>query len=208
MPFILAEDAALKALLSGLTVTDEKAGGTSTPRPVQVWFGTPDVELREQKFPFITIDLMDIRLAPERQQSGIIYDRDNAGTVVGNNTSVYRYEYPMTYDLVYQVSTFSRHPRHDRSLMAELIQKRLPSKYGKLGIVSDSGVETTYRHMFLDEFLKRDTVEEGRRLLHNIFIVRVMSELTHYEAEQATNLVQQVNINPTTTHIPSDLRPV
>jgi len=62
--------------------------------------------------------------------------------------------------------------------------------------------------MFLDEFLKRDSVEEGRRLLHNIFIVRVVSELTHYDAEQATKLVQQVNINPTTTHIPSDLRPV
>ena len=208
MSFILAEDAALKALLSGLTVTDEKAGGTSTPRPVQVWFGTPDVELRDQKFPFITIDLMDIRLAPERQQSGVIYDRDNAGTVVGNNTTVYNYEYPMTYDLVYQISTFARHPRHDRALMSELIQKRLPSKYGKLGIVSDSGVETTYRHMFLDEFLKRDTVEEGRRLLHNIFIVRVVSELTHYDATQATKLVQQVNINPTTTNIPSDLRPV
>lgn len=115
----------------------------------------------------------------------------------------------MTYDLVYQISTFARHPRHDRALMTQLIQRRLPSKYGKLGILSDSGVETTYRHMFLDEFLKRDTVEEGRRLLHNIFIVRVVSELTHYDAEQATKLVQQVNINPAPlTYIPSDKRPV
>ena len=67
MPFLLAEDAALKSLLSGMTVIDEKAGGSSTPRAVQVWYGTPDIELRDQKFPFITIDLMDIRLAPERQ---------------------------------------------------------------------------------------------------------------------------------------------
>jgi hypothetical protein len=208
MSFILAEDAALKSLLSGLTVTDEKAGGESTPRPVQVWFGTPDVELRDQKFPFITIDLMDIRLAPERQMSGVIYDRDNHGTVSYSTNSVYSYEYPMTYDLVYQISTFSRHPRHDRALMTQLIQKRIPSKYGKLGVLNDLGTETAYRHMFLDEFLKRDSVEEGRRLLHNIFIVRVVSELTHYDADQATKLVQQVNINPTTTHIPSDLRPV
>ena len=208
MSFILAEDAALKTLLSGLTVTDEKAGGEQTPRPVQVWFGTPDVELRDQKFPFITIDLMDIRLAPERQMSGIIYDRDRAGTVTANNTNVYSYEYPMTYDLVYQVSTFARHPRHDRALMSQLIQRRLPSKYGKLGIQNDLGTETTYRHMFLDEFLKRDSVEEGRRLLHNIFIVRVVSELTHYDAAQATKRVQLVDINPTTSSIPIDLLPL
>jgi hypothetical protein len=208
MPFILAEDAALKSLLSGMTVIDEKAGGSSTPRAVQVWYGTPDIELREQKFPFITIDLMDIRLAPERQMSGVIYDRDKAGTVVANNTNVYGYEYPVTYDLVYQVTSYARHPRHDRSLIQQLMQVKFPSKYGKLGIVSDSGVETTYRHMFLDEFLKRDTVEEGRRLLRNIFLVRVVSELTHYDANAAKKKVAAVEFNTITTHIPSGKLPI
>lgn len=204
MTFILAEDAALKAHLSGLTVVDEKAGGTSTPRAVQVWFGTPDVELRNQTFPFITIDLMDVRLAPERQMSGVIYDRDKAGTVAGSNSQVYSYEYPMTYDLVYQISTFARHPRHDRVLIQQLMQNKIPSKYGKLGIRNDANTETTYRHMFLDEFLKRDTVEEGRRLLRNIFIVRVVSELTHADAAQALKLVDDVLINDSTTYIPTD----
>ena len=208
MPFLLAEDAALKSLLSGMTVIDEKAGGAPTPRAVQVWYGTPDIELRDQKFPFITIDLMDIRLAPERQMSGVIYDRDRAGTVVANNTNVYGYEYPVTYDLVYQVTSYARHPRHDRSLIQQLMQEKFPSKYGKLGIVSDTGVETTYRHMFLDEFLKRDSVEEGRRLLRNIFIVRIVSELTHAAAVEATQLVQSVTINETTDDIPLDQLPL
>ena len=204
MTFILAEDAALKALLSGITVVDEKAGGTPTPRPVQVWYGTPDVELRDQTFPFITIDLMDVRLAPERQMSGIVYDRDKAGTVAISNNRVYSYEFPMTYDLVYQITTYSRHPRHDRALIVQLMQKKIPSKYGKLGVRNAADTETAYRHMFLDEFLKRDSVEEGRRLLRNIFIVRVVSELTHFDAAQAVKLVQAVEINDSTTYIPTE----
>jgi hypothetical protein len=208
MTFILAEDAALKTLLSGITVVDEKAGGTPTPRPVQVWYGTPDVELRDQTFPFITIDLMDVRLAPERQMSGIIYDRDKAGTVAIDPSRVYSYEFPMTYDLVYQITTYSRHPRHDRSLIVQLMQNKIPSKYGRLGVRNAINTETAYRHMFLDEFLKRDSVEEGRRLLRNIFIVRVVSELTHSAAAQALELVQSVEINDSTTYIPTGYEPL
>jgi hypothetical protein len=208
MTFILAEDAALKTLLSGITVVDEKAGGTSTPRPVQVWYGTPDIELRNQTFPFITIDLMDIRSAPERQMSGVIYDIDRAGTMPASSGEVYSYEFPMTYDLVYQITTYARHPRHDRALITQLMQRKIPSKYGKIGVLNALGTETAYRHMFLDEFLKRDSVEEGRRLLRNIFIVRIVSELTHYDAVQALQLVQSVEINETTNDIPTDQLPI
>jgi len=208
MTFILAEDAALKTLLGGITVVDEKAGGTSTPRAVPVWYGTPDVELRNQTFPFITIDLMDIRSAPERQMSGVIYDLDRAGTSPTTSGDVYSYEFPMTYDLVYQITTYARHPRHDRALITQLMQRKLPSKYGKIGVRNALNTETTYRHMFLDEFLKRDSVEEGRRLLRNIFIVRIVSELTHYDAIQATQLVQSVEINQTTDDIPTDQLPI
>jgi hypothetical protein len=114
----------------------------------------------------------------------------------------------MTYDLVYQITTYSRHPRHDRALISQLMQRKLPSKYGKLGVRNAANTETAYRHMFLDEFLKRDSVEEGRRLLRNIFIVRVVSELTHYDAAQALKLVQSVEINETTDDIPLDQLPI
>ncbi len=52
MPFILNEDKALKAALSGITVSDS---GNPT-RPVGVWFGQPDPEIRFQSYPYITID--------------------------------------------------------------------------------------------------------------------------------------------------------
>ena len=204
MTFLLTEDAALKAHLSGITIVDEKLG----TRAVQVWFGTPDVELREQKFPFITIDLMDIRIASERQHSGVIYDRDNAGRAAGNNTQVYSYEYPATYDLVYQVSTWARHPRQDRQIVAQLMSQKFPNRYGKLGLVADVGNEVSYRHMFLDEYLKRDGVEDGRRLLRNIFIIRVVTDLPHYDGTATTKKVAAVQINPTTTNIPLDKVPI
>jgi len=204
MTFLLTEDAALKAHLSGITIVDEKLG----TRAVQVWFGTPDVELREQKFPFITIDLMDIRIASERQHPGVIYDRDNAGRAAGNNTQVYSYEYPATYDLVYQVSTWARHPRQDRQIVAQLMSQKFPNRYGKLGLVADVGNEVSYRHMFLDEYLKRDGVEDGRRLLRNIFIIRVVTDLPHYDGTATTKKVAAVQINPTTTNIPLDKVPI
>lgn len=200
MTFLLKEDAALKSWLSGITVIDEKTG----TKNVQVWFGTPDVELREQRFPFITIDLMDIRIASERQHSGVIYDQDKYGTVAANGTTVHSYEYPATYDLVYQVSTWARHPRQDRQIIEQIMSKKFPNRYGKLGLPANVGNEVSYRHMFLDEYLKRDGVEDGRRLLRNIFIVRVVTDLPHYDGTATTKKVAAVQINPTTTHIPLD----
>ena len=55
MPYIINEDKALKALVSGITVSDS---GNPT-RPVGVWFGQPDNEIRQQSYPYITIDLVE-----------------------------------------------------------------------------------------------------------------------------------------------------
>ena len=46
MTFLLDEDEAIRDLLLGMTVTDQKA---NTTRNVGVWFGQPDQELRDQK---------------------------------------------------------------------------------------------------------------------------------------------------------------
>ena len=75
-PFIVAEDLAIKTWCQGMTVSDEK----NPSRPVQVWFGYPDVEVRNQSFPFITIDLIDIVPANDRQFSGKLSDNDYRGT--------------------------------------------------------------------------------------------------------------------------------
>ena len=47
MTFIIAEDEALKEVLKGMTVSDDK----SESRAVGVWFGQPDQEIRQLAAP-------------------------------------------------------------------------------------------------------------------------------------------------------------
>lgn len=196
-PFIIAEDAALKTHLAGMTVSDEK----NAARQVKVWFGYPDVEVRAQEFPFITIDLIDINPANDRQNSGVMYDIDYNGTVAPTTGRLYKYDIPVAYDLVYQVTSYARHPRHDRALMMQLLTK-FPSKFGKLAVPNQLGTETGYRSMFLDGFVKRDAVDSetgNRRLLRNALSVRVVSEMTPTLAASAIKATETVFLdkNPT-----------
>jgi len=206
-PFVLAEDSALKTHLNGITVSDDK----SNSRPVKVWYGFPDVEIRDQSFPYITIDLIDILPANERQTYGFITDTDNLGTVTPDPNYVYTNQIPVAYDLIYQITSFSRHPRHDRSIIYQLMTK-FPSKYSRLKVYTPDGTGFTIRSMFVDGFVKRDTVEGetgNRRLLRNVYTVRVVSQMTPDVANAvATKLVSTVQVNNTTSSIPSGITPV
>ena len=189
-PFIVAEDLALKTLCQGMNVSDE----AQTPRLVKVWFGYPDLEVRDQAFPFITIDLIDIIPANNRQTSGVMYDGDYQGTIAPTGDNSYSYDVPIAYDLVYQVTSYARHPRHDRALMVQLLNK-FPSKFGKLAVPNQLGTETAYRSMFLDGFVKRDTADSetgNRRLLRNTLTVRVVSEMSPQVASQLIPAVETV----------------
>ena len=200
MSFILAEDAALKNYLQGMTVADEKA----PVRPVKVWFGYPDVEVRTQSYPYVVVELVDVVPAHERQISGILYDSDNRGTVTPVEGVVYGYQIPLPYDLVYQITTYSRHPRHDRALLFQM-QQKFPSQYGSLAVPNALNTESAYRHMFLDGFLKRDQIEDGKRLFRGVYTVRIVSEMTPSTAGNALSTVQTVHINRVTTNIPDGL---
>jgi len=204
-PFIVAEDLAIKTLLGGMTVSDEK----NPARPVKVWFGYPDVEIRTQDFPFVTIDMIDIVPANERQTQGRFSDNDNRGTQTPVGSFVYTYDVPVAYDLIYQITSYSRHPRHDRALMLQLMRK-FPSKFGYLVVPNELGTENSRRHMFLDGFAKRDAVDSetgNRRLLRNVLTIRVISEMT---AEQSTSIrvASTVSVNTTNSNIPSGYNPV
>ena len=205
-PFIIAEDNALKTFLQGMTVKDDK----NQNRQVKVWFGYPDVEIRTQDFPFVTIDLIDIVPGNDRQTYGYMRDTDYRGTIAPVAGYEYTYLTPVAYDLVYQVTSYSRHPRHDRALIFQLMNK-FPSKYGHLIVPNQLGTEDSSRSMFLDGFVKRDAVDSetgNRRLLRNVLSIRVLSEMTPQQAETATKLVDEVQINNTTSYIPSEYRPV
>jgi hypothetical protein len=181
MPFILNEDAALKTLLSGITVSD--AGNNA--RPVGVFYGQPDLQIRQQSYPYITIDLIGISEAKERTHSGIT-QITYLPEGVDPNISHEPISIPIPVNLDYQVTTFARQPRHDRQIMAALFQQgRLPLRFGQLLVPED----TTVRRLDMLGFSKRDITEQDKRLFSNVYSIQISSELFREELTQAYNVL-------------------
>jgi hypothetical protein len=204
MTFILREDEALKELFQGIEVSD----GKSTHRPVTVRFTLPDIEIGSMQFPLITIDLIDIVQSKERQTSGFMYDTDLGGAVVATDNRTYMYEIPTMWDLYYQITTYARHPLHDRALLNAVLKYKTPGKYGHLPIPNADKSVYEYRHMFVESFVKRDTIDDGRRLYRNTITVRVMSEMTQDAAQNALYNVQSVQVTTNSANVPSDYTPL
>lgn len=188
MPMLLNEDAALKSLLSSITVSDS---GNST-RPVGVFFGQPDKEIRQQSYPYITIDLIGINEALERAARGygnLIYAPEGTDP----NTD-FATMYPIPVNLVYQVSTWSRYPRHDRQIINALFSpKRLPLRFGLLFIPEDN----TVRRLDVLGFVKRDTTENDKRLFNNVYTIQISAEYLTQELTQLYEVTSPPNIATT-----------
>ena len=204
MTMIFREDEALKALLQGIQVSD----GKNPHRPVQVWFTMPDVEIRQQSYPFITIDLIDIVQSKDRQVYETTYDLDKAGTFNADDGNVYGYQTPVRWDLYYQITTYARHPRHDRAILAALLKFKTPGTWGYLSIPNADKTLYENRHMFVENFAKRDTIDDGRRLFRNTLTVRVLTEMTQDEADNGLYIVENVQITTNSENVPSDFTPL
>lgn len=166
------EDEALKQKLSGFSVINP-AGGFQVP--VQVFYRLPDAEEVTRTFPHISIDLVDIVFAPERAHRAleyiIPYTLEQATPTV--NETYVGDDYPLPWSLVYQVTAFSRQPRHDRQLLMMLYQM-FPEEYGSLDMTNIDG---TVRRCDLVDVTRRDTVDStNKRLYRAIFTVEVSTE--------------------------------
>lgn len=186
MPSILNEDAALKKLLTGLTVSD--SGNAS--RPVGVWYGQPDPQIRQQSYPYITLDLIGISEATERAHAGVV---TLPYTPEGYSADIdYETMYPIPVDLMYQVTTFARQPRHDRQIIAQLFGPlRLPLRFGMIAIPEDG----TVRRLDMLAFTKRDFTETDKRLFSNVYTISISAEFLREELNQ----IYQVLYPPTIT---------
>lgn len=173
MPLILSEDLALKTRLQGMVVSD----GDTASRNVGVWFGQPDKEIRAQDFPFIIINLVGLGEARERVHSAnpvrLPYLTPPVTPAAGEQI---QYDRPIPLNLDYQVSSFARHPRHDRQLMYQLLY-RLPMRGGLLGVTHDKDDEGTARRLDFLGLNKRDRIEDNKRLFVNDITVRISSEM-------------------------------
>jgi hypothetical protein len=171
MTFLLSEDKALRQRLQGITVTDQKADADETTRKVGVWFGQPDQEIRDQAYPYITIDMIDISRALEREHRGIT-DASYLRPSDLPEDQGFEIDYPIPVNIDYQITTFARHPRHDREMLATLLDGRLALRFGIIELE-----DNTVRRFDVLGLSKRDLVEQGRRLFMNAITVRISSEI-------------------------------
>jgi len=207
MTFILAEDEALKAKLQGVTVAD----ASNPTRPVEVWFGQPDIQIREQKYPYITIDLVDISEANERVMvsNGVrpwyynVVFPDDLDQIPDDWTM----PYPIPINLDYQITSYSRSPMHDRQILAQLIGQKIPYRFGSLSVTEyketsgpDEVLHQTTRRLDMLGSYKRDLVENNKKMYMNIFTVRVSSEIPTIAVAKYFYQVQSINLEETSTY--------
>lgn len=184
--FLLAEDEGLRKRLEGMVVSDQTAAGAATTRKVGVWFGQPDQEIRSQAYPYVTIDLIDIVRDADREHRGVITAPEYMTAPAGFDpeTKTTLIDLPIPVSVFYQITTYSRHPRHDRAIMAQLLYSKLPLRAGSLEL--DDG---TVRRLDVEDVSKRDVTEQAKRLFINAVTVRISSEV----AQGTLNELYKVN---------------
>lgn len=171
MAFLLSEDQALREKLTGMTVSDQKSVSDNQSRVVGVWFGQPDQEIRSQSYPYIVIDMIDLQRDLSREMRGVAtaeYLRPDALS----NDEPFEVNLPIPVNIDYQITTFSRHPRHDRSILSQLLSVKFPIRFGTLELD-----DNTIRRLDVLDVAKRDIAEQGKRLFVNAITVRVSSEI-------------------------------
>ena len=199
MTFLLSEDESLRNLLKDMTVTDQKATGNGTPRKVGVWFGQPDQELTDQKYPYITIDMIDVGEDVNRAMRGrvkptYLVDPTNMTDTVEYDPELHGWDisYPIPVRIDYQITTYARQPRHDRELLAQLLYKKIPLRFAVL-----QPNDGTVRRLDVLDISKRDVTEQGKRLFVNAITVRVSSEIAPETYNQLYKALQ-LNVTGTT----------
>lgn len=183
MVFLLDEDKALRLKLQGMVVHDQKATADDVPRQVAVFYGQPDQEIRAQSYPYITIDMIDVQRDTQREMRGLV-NPDYLKPYNLEPGSDFLVDIPIPVYIDYQVTTYSRQPRHDREILAQLLITKLPERFGYLEIptttVTDGDTVTNnsvLRRLDVMSVVKRDVTEQAKRLFVNTISVRVSSEV-------------------------------
>lgn len=191
--FVLAEEAALKQYLSGLTVPNQRGeGGVSE---VPVWFRWPESE-RRMSYPFITLDLLSINAAYGRWTSvydvakaPVYFEADDGGEgrwgmyypgympqIPDDPDTSYYVERYLPYDLMFQVSVYARSAFHDRFLTSRFITDVFPPRSFAIDVQADH----VWRRCELVQWVSGDTMETSeasKRIFRKIYTVRMETEI-------------------------------
>jgi len=211
--FLLAEDEAIKVRFSNIKLSDDR----NNARPVKVFFRYPESET-ERDYPFITIELIDVLHATDRQHSDLWIYSGGAGnwennpayfdywpsetaSVSGSSQTIFKQTQdfiPM--DLLYQVSTYTRTALHDRQLTSGILRKTTPLRYNSIRIPADG---TTRRFDLLD-WTNADLLdmESGfrKRIFRKVLTLRMSAEMTYEDYEYLSSTKSVSTINSTIKH--------
>lgn len=185
--WIFAEDEALKLKLKGLLVSD----ANNASRQVPVRFRLPENEVANMTYPSIIIEHAGWNRDPEREHRGITqlqYAPTNYASWLDPTLieqSPYETEFPIPYNLDYQVTIYARFYNHILDLTGQLAQwNLLPSRNGFLAIPQDGTVRRLDLLGGPEPDFERDN--DGKRIFKSLYSVRVSSELLAADISTAT----------------------
>jgi hypothetical protein len=203
IPFLLAEDAAIKLKLQGMTVTDLEAhnnAGTGKGkfpnglRPVKCRFRLPEDDIVSLEFPLAVIELERITFAEDRAIQGgrnlLPYPPEGNPNWWGNASSYnvadspyMLADWPVPYYLDYKISVYSRLARdHHLPLISRMMQADIfPARNGYLTIPQDN----TSRYLTVQggpetEYQTYDTGvgdQSQKRLFVAVWNIRITTEI-------------------------------
>jgi hypothetical protein len=213
--FILAEEAALREFLSGITVPKyERGQQTDEASQVPVYFRWPTSE-RNITYPYITIDLLSIDPAYTRFQSWTNpmkngawfedpakpghgfwsnYYPDQAKHIkLSNSDSFGLHTGPyLPYDLLFQISVFSRSVHHDRYLASRFFTDFLAQR----NFWVDTPIDGAWHRCELMGWVSGDsmeTMEATKRQFRKIYTVRMETEVPSEKLYELRK-VRRINI--------------
>lgn len=219
--FLLAEDAAVKARFSTLTVSDDR----NVQRPVSVFFRYPDGET-EKHYPFITVELVDLvhnRALQLSETSHYFFGSNNPKNTIDYYPSelgsasmqalitpdeevagVLKVDSLVPVTLIYQISTYTRSALHDRQLTSKILRRVAPFRRGFIDVPEDE----TVRRFDLMGWTSADLLDQEagykKRIFRKVYTLQMSAELPTsdiQEVKQVTTVVGTLtnadNENPT-----------
>lgn len=192
--FLLAEDDAVHRYLENIKVP--KRPDKDDMEKVGVWFRFPEGE-RQIRYPFITIDLVDVAPAYDLWTSEYwvnpvgLYRPDVSPTLPEPNTDMgYSIRPYLAFNIAYQITVHCRSHLHDRYLSSLFFTDILPPRPFWIGVDADN----TWRRCDLLDYAQQDvpeTTESGtKRIFRKMYTIGLLAEIPQDRLEQVWKVLR------------------
>jgi hypothetical protein len=204
--FILAEEAALKEHVSGITVPPVPKTPTAKPVKVDVWFRFPEGE-RQIKYPFIIIDLLNVEPAFDLFHSDHYLSNEDH---YDPTRTLYRPSFSpglppppfgntewqlknyLPFRMMFQVTTFARSNLHDRFLTSIFMTDLFPVRPFHIRCSADD----TWRRTETLDMVPNNTIETTesgtKRIFRKAWTISMQAEIPQSRLTEDDGMVYKV----------------